>query len=329
MDDARKLYDALRALKESNTSRSSQQRLLDYCTDVLGQIERFHVDFKEKANARDPKLADDDKKNLAKALSGFANSGGGVLIWGIEDKTLAPKPTERTPQFVSNLLGLASQVTDPVVQGVDGDWIQSDSGVKEEGFALIYVPESALPPHRVVLKQEGIKDRYFIRTGDSFVVAAHTQLEDMFGRRPRPRLSITNRVIFQGTSGGKPRLLVVIGIKNAGRGAAISPYLAVNVHPPYRVSEYGIDGNRRFGLGSLTTASDAREKAYAASDILIYPGLQLDVTAIRIELDPPSQAPDPADLIVGYRIAAASIAPIEDALTITGAELRAACPKGV
>src|ERR1041385_2091090 len=28
----------------------------------------------------------DDKKNLAKVLSGFANSSGGIIIWGVEGR---------------------------------------------------------------------------------------------------------------------------------------------------------------------------------------------------------------------------------------------------
>ena len=93
MDAAKEIFDTLIGFKQADSSgKPPQEQLIDYCKQVPGSVERAHVDFKEKHDRRDSKLADDDKKNLAKAVSGFANTGGGVLIWGIEDQTIAPKP---------------------------------------------------------------------------------------------------------------------------------------------------------------------------------------------------------------------------------------------
>lgn len=42
------------------------------------------LDFKRsRDNGSGNHLYPDDKKNLAKAISGFGNSEGGVLIWGL------------------------------------------------------------------------------------------------------------------------------------------------------------------------------------------------------------------------------------------------------
>jgi Schlafen, AlbA_2 len=46
------------------------------------QEENLHLEFKTLANA-DMRAAD-DRRNLARALSGFANSSGGLIIWGVE-----------------------------------------------------------------------------------------------------------------------------------------------------------------------------------------------------------------------------------------------------
>ncbi len=51
-----------------------------------GMIEDSHLEFKEKSNPKNANLSDDDQTNYSKALSGFANSDGGVLIWGITCK---------------------------------------------------------------------------------------------------------------------------------------------------------------------------------------------------------------------------------------------------
>lgn len=231
MNSARDLFATIRDFKHAaDGGSSSEQLLLDYCKDVLGAVERLNVDFKEKHDRRDAKLADADKRNIAKALSGFANSSGGVLIWGLEDERLTPKPIANIEQFTANLARLATQVTDPVVRNVDVDWLPSNHLNNGSGFALIYVPESDLPPHRVILNDTEVKNHYYVRSGESFVVATHTQLEDMFGRRPKPLLSLKTGIEVNSTSGTAPNtkysVYVVLGIRNEGRGPAKAPFLA-------------------------------------------------------------------------------------------------------
>jgi len=325
MNSAKELFEKLTGFKRPDGSGSSpQQRLVEYCTQVLGAIERMHVDFKQKHDRRDSKLADDDKKNLAKAVSGFANSGGGVLIWGIEDKTMSSKPVTYVQHFVASLLELAPQVTDPIVLDIDGDWIPSDAKSGQEGFGVIFIPESLLPPHRVMLNYKDIKNHYYVRSGESFVVASHTQLEDMFGRRPKPKLALSTKVVISSQSGSKYQLYVMLGIENKGRGCAKSPFLSVKVHPPYQISQYGIDGNMRFGLRELTSFIRSEGRKYGSSaDVVIHSGIVHDVTAVKVEIDvmqPPSQV---FDLVVDYRIAAEGIKPVEDREVIQGSQLRA------
>ena len=76
MSSSSDLFSRLKSFKRPDKSGNSpQQQLLNYCVSVLGSVERLHVDFKEKQDRRVSSLGDSDKKNLAKAISGFANSG--------------------------------------------------------------------------------------------------------------------------------------------------------------------------------------------------------------------------------------------------------------
>jgi len=302
MNTSEDLFRFLQDLKkDDNSGKSSQERLIEYCRQTLGAIERFHVDFKQKSDRRTAKLSDDDKKNLAKAVSGFANSGGGVLIWGIEDATIEPKPIADIQSFVAELLKLAPQTTDPIVPSIDGDWISADSGNTNEGFGLIFVPESSLPPHRVLLKHDGIKDHYFVRSGESFVIASHIHLEDMFGRRPHPKLEFVAKPERTGGSGAA----VVVGLRNIGRGIAKFPYLAIEINHPYEISENGLDGNGHPGLPVLVQHSrTGRNERYGGSaSIVVYPESELDVTIIRFERNFATR-PDQVipDLIIKYSI---------------------------
>lgn len=321
MDSARKIYEQIISFKQSDGSgETSQQRFLKYCTEVLGAVERLHFDYKQKHDSRDGKLADNDKRNLAKAISGFSNSNGGVLIWGIEDDSLVPKPIKGIQEFVQSLLEVASLLTDPTVSNIDGDWIPADDG--EGGFGVIFIPESTLPPHRVILNNAKVKNQYYTRSGNSFIVATHTQLEDMFGRRPKPVLSLSTRIVPYSRSGAEVLLHVIIGIENKGRGSAKAPFLSIEVHKPYEIGKHGVDGNYGFGLERIANPIYPNKAEYGATgNVVIHPGIVRNVALTSVPVDitkPPSAI---YDLIVDYRIAAEGIQLIEGQKVIRTSEL--------
>ncbi len=256
-------------------------------------------------------LGEYDKKNLAKAVSGFANSSGGVLVWGIEDKKLSPKPIKNIQSFVSDLINLAPQVTDPIVGDIEGDWIPSDNFSTEgTGFGLILIPESILPPHRVILKNTEIQHHYYIRSGDMFVIAPHIQLEDMFGRRPKPKLVLYKNIIKGGMKG---QLLVILGIENQGRGSAKGPYMSVKINDPYKIHEGGLDGNLHFGLDKIISSQPTNEKKYGSSaNILLHSGVVLEVTVVKADINELLKTQSGVqDLIIDYKVAAEGTGLIE------------------
>jgi hypothetical protein len=290
--------------------KSPEHLLLEYCKQILGSVERTHFDYKTKNDRINATLHDDDKRNLAKSVSGFANSSGGVLIWGIEDKKTTAKQIADIERFAAELVNLAAQITDPVVPGIDVGWLPSGVTTDHSGFALLYVPESMLPPHRVILKDPDVKNHYYVRSGESFVVATHTQLEEMFGRRPKPQLSLKTRIIDvsheTGIAPARYQVQIILGIQNEGRGAARAPFLSVAIQPPYSISRYGLDGNGHEGLNRLTVSASAREHRYGASaDIIIHSDVLHEVTTVIGKFT--ELLPGPTDLIIDYKIAAEGI----------------------
>lgn len=138
------------------------------------------LDFKgaEKLNDKDV------KKIWSEALAGFANTEGGVLVWGIDARpdsvtkidcasglSLVKKPAA----FVSRLKELHPQSTDPPIPGVDF-WFDTDDGADDYGFVVSYVPESKFKPHRA----EAAGRNYYIRAGDSFHVPSVSLLRNLF-----------------------------------------------------------------------------------------------------------------------------------------------------
>jgi len=330
--------ELLETLRQFHTKgfpgKTRQQSLLEYCQNILGGIERVHFDFKEKSDPTNAILGDSEKKNLSKAVSGFANSAGGVLIWGLQDETLQPKPIRDVADFVDRMLRLAHQVTSPVVPQIDGDFIPSD-GPEGEGFAVIFVPESQLPPHRVILNvsEEKIQNHYYVRSGSSFTVAPHSQLEDMFGRRPRPILELTHSIV-RGPSGGDwVKVYVKLTLENRGRGIARFPFLAVEVDPPYGVSLHGIDGNGRCGLpclefiGACHSEDDvvkgmqATGGRFGSQDgLVLHCGMKVDVTRLKATILR-QNCESSSDLCFRFEVAAEGMPLQRGRLKIPGTQL--------
>ncbi|MDO9515973.1 MAG: ATP-binding protein [Syntrophales bacterium] len=138
------------------------------------------LDFKGAEQLKDK----DVKRIWSEALAGFANTEGGVLVWGIDARpdpdtkidcasglSLVKKPAT----FVSRLKELHSQSTDPPIPGVDY-WFAIDDGADDCGFAVSYVPESNFKPHRA----EAAGRNYYIRAGDSFHVPSVSLLRNLF-----------------------------------------------------------------------------------------------------------------------------------------------------
>lgn len=143
----------------------------------------FETDWLDFKGAK--QLKDKDLKRIwSEALAGFANTEGGVLVWGIDARpdpvtqidcasglSLVKKPAT----FVSRLKELHSQSTDPPIPGVDF-WFAIDDKAGDCGFAVSYVPESKFKPHRA----EAAGRNYYIRAGDSFHVPSVSLLRNLF-----------------------------------------------------------------------------------------------------------------------------------------------------
>ena len=152
--------------------------------------EELFLDFKRsRDDGSGDFLSQDDRKSLAKAISGFGNSEGGVVIWGVScsrniingDIARLKFPIRNVHRFLSWLEGAVSSCTIPPHTGVEHRIVNERSG--GEGFVLTYVPKSMTAPHQNI-----IDFRYYIRAGSSFMPTPHSVLAGMFGKRPQPNV---------------------------------------------------------------------------------------------------------------------------------------------
>ena len=268
LDEATNLFERLKAFK-------TQQELVQYCEESLSPVEKEHYDYKTKADSRNPKLEASDQNNLAKALSGFSNSAGGVLTWGIENETLKPRPIAQAHKFLDYLLELAPNATEPSIQGVDGHVVPADSSTDDGGFILLLIRESEAPPHRVLLRDREIQGHYYIRCASSFMKASHSQLEDMFGRRPRPKLVLELVRLTKDFKGNPGTVNAVFKLRNNGRGLAKRPFVIAKLSEGFK----GYGG--RFQVRNSNVFEENGQVGVSMiDDEVIHPGVDLEIVGL-------------------------------------------------
>ena len=154
--------------------------------------EELYIDYKRSASsAEGSKLDQSDRENLARAITGFGNSEGGIIVWGVDcrmDESRGDVPTAKLPiqnikRFTTLLDGVTAGCTIPPHDGVQHHPIVRSDG---SGFAVTYIPKSMFSPHQCLIGR--YKSRYYIRVGSSFELATHGLLAGMFGRQPTPKL---------------------------------------------------------------------------------------------------------------------------------------------
>ena len=193
------------------------------------KAEELFLDFKRSAdNGNGQRLHQNDRNNLAKAISGFGNSEGGVVIWGVDcskdfngsDVAKAEYPITSVKRFVSWLEGTISGCTIPPHTGVQNHPIEIDS--KGNGFVVTYIPKSEHAPHQEIQSR-----RYFIRAGSDFIPTPHDVLAGMFGKRPQPNIKRNYMVYPIKVDGERVRIHVGFHICNDGPGIAESLFASV------------------------------------------------------------------------------------------------------
>jgi hypothetical protein len=157
-------------IKESNDPVSFLQSLV---SAKLGESE--YVDYKGAA-ILDLK-GNDLKDTWSKTLSGFANSDGGVVIWGIHAPNNLPQSIALAPNardLEKRLLELQPNATEPPIIGVDVKHFPLPSS--EAGFVVCFIPSSPWKPHQTQWPNK----QYFIRSGDNCVPASHSIVKSLF-----------------------------------------------------------------------------------------------------------------------------------------------------
>lgn len=258
----------------------------------IGRSEDDWLDFKS-SGTRDGSLTIDDLDNLGVALSAFANSDGGLIVWGVtckrEDGVDVASDLPGIPdatRFRAQLEANCGKLCDPPVRGVRHSSVVSESG-KE--IVVTYVPATEAGLHRTMRKNH---HSFYYRAGSQSTLMPTWLIAERFGRRPFAALvpKMTIRVHSGGSFGQSYQL--AIHVENVGRVAAYQPAVAVTLRGHLRKLDWPVR-DQPTGFTQITSMiSEEGRRFFNARELVVYPSMPVDVTWFNFDL--PHQ-PDESD----------------------------------
>jgi len=290
--------DELFARLETHGESAIDELMADF------QSENLWLDFKRSADdGAGAKLATLDREKLAKAISGFGNSDGGVIVWGVDcakdPKSGADLPTGKRPiikpeRFVSWLENATSGCTFPPHGNVQHLAIRRSSG--DEGFVITFVPMSLHAPHQCVQPTNDL--RYYIRVGSNFSAVPHAVLAGLFGRRPQPKLGLWWRSALARMDGDTLVVEGMVSMRNASSTIARDLYFNLWAFAPGPNCSVAFDQisdavwevfRNATNFWNLVSRQGVRQP----------PGAPLSIGLFEVHLKPPFESPYSIDLSYG------------------------------
>jgi len=252
--------------------------------------ESLSLEFKCKAYGGLPgKLHDDDRKNLAKSISAFANTDGGCMIFGIStetgrahdpDRAKAAQAVSDLGKFKQAVEAILKDVVNPAVPGIDLLTIEDQAG-SDRGALAIHVPQSIARPHRANMGPGDVREHYYQRSASRSDIMPHSILAALMGRIPSPSLHLLLNLWIEQPS----RLRFSLELRNAGRGSARQPAIRLFEAEPADRSLWSMalaSTGLPDGWKATSTRMPGEEPTIllsTGSDAIVYPGDGIVLTA--------------------------------------------------
>lgn len=216
------------------TKNPSTAEALYQSISSIEAIEQFVADKTEEWDYIDFKTQPrpgDLEEIWGKVLSGFANSGGGVIVWGINttksketkiDQADSLMPFTDPNAFRATLLDTANKMTDPPVTGVECQAFLQDDG---KGFVVSLIPTGKNHPYRS-LKSKGWP--FYMRAGDDFHPINVSVLRMMFFPQRSVQWSCTIQPTLFEKNGTRMNVSITIKLTNHGPSTAENVMLSIS-----------------------------------------------------------------------------------------------------
>lgn len=201
--------------------------------------ESLYLDCKLKENSATSSLDKNDKRNLVRSVSAFANSEGGILIWGINarkqgevDAMVEKRPIANLRAFRSQVEQTLAETIAPPIPGLDYIEILAE-GSSQAGFLAVIVPLSDRRPH---MSSHSAASGYYFRNGHQSCLMAASQVRDQMMRQKVPKLDLewearipTQQISASNRGSRTIPLSIDLILRNDSLVSARFPYLLVRV----------------------------------------------------------------------------------------------------
>ena len=162
--------------------------LKEFTIDTINSLieneveENIHLDYKDDKALQ---TNDKGKNEITKDVSSFANSDGGIIVYGLSEKNHIPTAIstfdgnaftkERLDQIISNI--------QPHIKGVKIYHIRVEGDISRSIY-VVKIPRSSVAPHMAT------DHKYYKRNNFQSIAMEDYEVRDLFFRADRPELEI-------------------------------------------------------------------------------------------------------------------------------------------
>jgi hypothetical protein len=176
-------------LKLPDYSQSDIQSLIDN-----GVEETVYLDFKE---SRALDKSDKKKDEIAKDVSAFANSDGGIIVYGISEENHCAGALSFIDGNIYTKEWLEQIINSRIsrrIQGIEIFPIRFD-GHLDRSVYVVRIPRSASAPHM------SSDHKYYRRLGVTSAIMEEYEIRDLFFRVNKATLAINDFSVYRGCKG--------------------------------------------------------------------------------------------------------------------------------
>ncbi len=206
--------------------------------NLIGRAESFELEFKTKENPNNHILSKNDKRNLGKALSGFSNADGGVVVFGIEtkrkehqDSAHELRPIEGITRFKSEVDGRLGELLRPANPSI-ATYAVPCADNPDRGYLLIDIGRSEFRPHMSMAPDH---QKYFRRSVEGTLIMDHSLIRDLMMAPKEARIEPKWRISGRSSTGhGGKRIIngsLDLYLVNVGLAMAAMPYARIWMNP--------------------------------------------------------------------------------------------------
>lgn len=230
------MSDAARQFYDSLTQYSDLQELINN-----GEAEGLYLECKAPGA---PQLTRDIKSQLGRAVSGFSNTPGGVIIWGVSttkhehsglDFLSQIEPIGNCKLFARQVERAIPTLTTPSVTTAETK-VMLQNKTDTRGVVITYIPKLIGDP-----TPSNIDNIFYFRSGDDFSVAPYEMVKRLFAATDVPDLHVLfdGKLVKLGTDGTWE---VPIALRNDSSAIAEQIYASVRVDNPSACDDIQLSG---------------------------------------------------------------------------------------